>query len=278
MSSPRESIPVRRMDFGFDAGTDLDFYAGDPVRSYGAHAFWMTMPYLEPYLMRSVRAAMSEVSDPVLREEMARFCSQEGQHYQQHARVNDLLRASNPSFEALRTIERELEADYRRFSREKDNAFNLAYAEAFEGMTMAMSRTQMEMRVHELMSPPIRDLFLWHITEEMEHRTVAFDAYRAVGKGYRYRVQVGRWAQRHYLGYVQRFLEKFLELDAERVARIETPAMVGERQRFQREFSRRNRMRLLNTFMPWYHPARVRMPDIFESCRSHYSGLAQSVG
>jgi hypothetical protein len=265
------------MDFGFNDDMDLFFFRGDPVLSYGSHAYWMTMPYLEPYLMRSVRAAMAAIDDPVLKDEMARFCSQEGQHYQQHAKVNEILRRRNPAFEQLRVIEAELEAEYRRFSAERDHAFNLAYAEAFEGMTMAMSRTQMEMKIHEQMTPPVRDLFLWHITEEMEHRAVAFDAYHALGKGYLYRVRVGRWAQRHYLGYVARFHQTFLAADAERIAALETPAMNAERAQFDRAFRRRLAPRLLATFLPWYSPSRVRMPAEFEATRAHYSQLAVSI-
>lgn len=277
MNDPKLDMPIRKMEFGFADDIDLVFFRGDPVLSYGSHAYWMTMPYLEPYLMRSIRAALPVVEDPLLQEQMRRFCSQEGQHYQQHAKVNDILRRSNPAFEKLREIEAELDADYKRFSAEKDHSFNLAYAEAFECMTMAMSRTQMDMRVHDQMQAPIRDLFLWHITEEMEHRRVAFDAYQALGKGYLYRVRTGLWAQRHYLGYVQRFHACFLEADATRVEQLTTPQMVASRRAFQKEFNRRNTPRLLNTFMPWYNPARVKMPDEFEQARAHYSAAAVSI-
>ncbi len=276
-NDPQSTMSVRRMEFGFADDLDLVFFRGDPVLSYGSHAYWMTMPYLEPYLMRSIRAALPEVRDPQLQEQMRRFCSQEGQHYQQHARVNELLRRRNPAFAPLREIEAELEADYKRFSTGKDHAFNLAYAEAFECMTMAMSRTQMEMRVHEQMTAPIRDLFLWHITEEMEHRCVAFDAYSALGRGYLYRVRTGLWAQRHFLGYVQRFHACFLAAEASRVAELTTPQMLAERRAFQKAFNRRNTPRLVNTFMPWYNPARVRMPADFEQTRAHYSRLAVSI-
>lgn len=277
MTTSEQDMPVRKMEFHFHDDIDLFFFRNDPVLSYGSHAYWLTMPYLEPYLMRSVRAAMKDVADGNLKERMSRFCSQEGQHYQQHAKVNDILRRRNPAFTGLARIEAELEADYKRFSAEKDHAFNLAYAEAFECMTMAMSCTQMEMRVHDDMTAPIRDLFLWHITEEMEHRTVAFDAYRALGKGYLYRVRVGRWAQRHYLGYVQRFLQYFLEADAPRIAQLQTPQMVRDRNVFAKAFARRNTPKLLATFMPWYDPAKVHMPTEFEPTRAHYSNLAVSI-
>jgi len=279
MTNPAQAMPIRKLEFGFTGDLDRFFYRHDPVLSYGAHAYWMTMPYLEPYLMRTVRAAMAEVKDSTLREEMRRFCAQEGQHYQQHARVNDILRRQLPEADgALREIETALDADYKRFTAERDHAFNLAYAEAFESMTMAMSRTQMELGVQDLMAPPIRDLFLWHITEEMEHRTVAFDAYTALGKGWWYRVKTGHWAQRHYLGYVQRFLACFLTHDAARVAALETPEMIAERKRLATAFNRRNSPRLLATWMPWYHPRRVKLPAAFEAARAAYSERAISIG
>ena len=161
MNSAANAMPIRRIDFGFDDDIDLIFFDGDPVLSYSSHAFWMTMPYLEPYLMRSVRAAMEDVQDPNLKEEMSRFCSQEGQHFQQHAKVNAILKSrfDEEGQQKLQRIEEELEAEFQHFSVEKDHAFNLAYAEAFECMTMSMSRTQMEMAIHERMKAPIKDLF-----------------------------------------------------------------------------------------------------------------------
>lgn len=277
MGDARTDIPIRRMAFDFGADTDLVFFRRDPVLSYGSHAYWLTMPYLEPYLMRSIRAAMDSVRDAALRERMARFCSQEGQHFRQHAELNEFLRASHPEFASLRALEAALDAEYRAFTRERDRAFNLAYAEAFESMTLAMSCVQMEMGVHEQMTPPIRELFLWHITEEMEHRCVAFDAYGALGRGYVYRLRTGRWARRHYLGWVGRFHRALLVADAVRVAALQTPQMVAERRAFEQAFARRLRPRLWATGMPWYHPARVRMPADFEAARTHVSDLAVEI-
>ncbi|MBM4205745.1 MAG: metal-dependent hydrolase [Gammaproteobacteria bacterium] len=271
------AMPVRKMDFGFSAGMPLDFFADDPVRSYLSHAYWMTMPYLEPYLMRTVRTAMQGINDPVLRAEMQAFCGQEGQHFQQHARVNRILKESNPAFSALDSIEAELEADYRRFSTDKDIGWNLAYAEAFEAMTMTLSCTQMEMRIHEDMSGPIRELFLWHITEEMEHRTVCFDACHAHGVSWWRRLQVGREARAHYLGYVGRFHAAFLRLDAERIRQKDTAEKRIERERFQAAFAKQHGLRGVFSYLPWYNPRRVTIPGLFESLRAHYSSTAVTV-
>ncbi len=263
---------VRRVDFGFTPEIDIDFFADDPIRSYLSHAYWMTMPYLEPHLMRTIRAAMNVVRDETLLAEMKLFCSQEGQHYQQHAAVNRILKARNPAFCELEKIEADLEADYHRFTAEKDLGWNLAYAEAFEAMTMTLSCTQMEMRIHDEMTNPIRDLYLWHITEEMEHRTVCFDACRAFGVNWWRRTQIGREARAHYLGYVGRFYAAFLELDAARIATKENEEKRIKREAFQKSFVKQHLLRNLGTWMPWYNPRRVRMPELFEEMRVYYSG------
>lgn len=42
------AMPIRRMAFGFGDSIDPYFFGRDPLRSYTSHAYWMTLPYLEP--------------------------------------------------------------------------------------------------------------------------------------------------------------------------------------------------------------------------------------
>ncbi len=176
----------------------------DPGRSGDMLALSFTLPYLEPYLIRTMRVAAKEIDDPELRADLKAFSGQEAQHYKNHARINDLVRAqlSDAAAAEMRALEDALDADYRRFSAEKSLAFNLAYGEGFEAMTFALARTSMQAVDPDATAPEWRDLFAWHLCEEIEHRTVTFDAYeRIVGK-YPYRVAVGTWAQLHYLRYL----------------------------------------------------------------------------
>ena len=123
---------------------------------------------------------------------------------------------------------------------------------------------------------PLRELFLWHIMEELEHRTVAFDALHAVGGGYVYRMAIGAWARKHYLGYVQRFLACFMAHDADAFANV--PAEVRRDRKVKMEaLVARSKPYLLQALMPWYNPSKVQMPAEFEAIRAHYSGLAVSI-
>ena len=130
-------ILVRKVDFEFPEDTDLYAIPSMPRVSLYIAAFSLTMPYLEPYLIRMMLKAREHVDDDTLLEDMKRFCQQEGNHYRNHARLNTIIRSkfnTETAAELLR-IEAELKADYDRFLESESMAFNLAYAEGFESMT-----------------------------------------------------------------------------------------------------------------------------------------------
>lgn len=200
------AITVRRP--GFEWPTDLSLLPlpSDPERSCELVALSFTLPYLEPYLIRTMRVAAKEVDDPELRADMKAFSGQEAQHFQNHARVNDIVRAqlSDEAAMAMRSLEDALDANYRRFTDEKSLAFNLAYAEGFEAMTFALARSTMGDSATSEAVPEWANLIAWHLAEEVEHRTVTFDAYDRIVGRYAHRTAVGTWAQAHFLGYLVR--------------------------------------------------------------------------
>lgn len=195
------SITVRRPEFKWPSDLPILPFPADRSRSCELLALSFTLPYLEPYLIRTMRVAAKHVEDPGLRAEMKAFSGQEAQHYQNHARINDVVRAklSDNNATALRVLEDRLDADYRRFSAEKSLAFNLAYAEGFEAMTFALARSAMKVADANTAVPEWADLISWHLAEEIEHRTVTFDAYEKIIGRYPYRVAVGTLAQAHFL-------------------------------------------------------------------------------
>ncbi|MEM9564939.1 MAG: metal-dependent hydrolase [Actinomycetota bacterium] len=200
------TITVRRPDFAWPSDLPVLPDPDDPSRSCELVALSFTLPYLEPYLIRTMRTAAKQVDDEELRAEMKAFSGQEAQHFQQHARINDVVRSqlSDRGATAMRALEDGLEADYRRYSDERSVAFNLAYAEGFEAMTFSLARSAMTFEDTERLVPEWADLLAWHLAEEVEHRTVTFDAYEAVVGRYPYRVAVGARAQTHFLSYLLR--------------------------------------------------------------------------
>jgi hypothetical protein len=258
-------ITVRKMRFAFEA--PLDFEVSDEAlgRTLPALALSMTMPYLEPYLMRTMKAALEHVTDPALAEDTRRFSQQEGHHYRNHALLNDRIRASFDAATAgaLRAIEADLEADYRRFTDTKSLRFNLAYAEGFEAMTCAGALAVAAHGGFSDGSLPGGELWAWHMAEEIEHRTVAFGVYQHLVGSYFYRIVAGTWSQWHYLSTIRRF--------ARCMAAALGRKLVNPRTALERT-ALRNYVR---TFSPWYDPARIEVPAGVEALLARYSALAR---
>ncbi len=272
-----DRIPVRRMAFEFPDDMDLVFIEGDPAMSYYFVGAWMMLPYLEPFLIRTMQAAMDQVTDPKLREEVKRFCAQEGQHFRQHARANEVVKRIHPSGPRLAELERQVDAEFADWSANKPLKFNLAYGEGFESMTCAAARAQIEVGMFDYMKEPIRGLMYWHIMEEIEHRTVCFDVYEQVVGDWLYRTRMSLWFQRHYFAWCGRFAAAMLEADPQAMAGYDTPDWVATRKARMARYRRAFQPRFAATFLPWYDPARVKLPKDYELARQTFTALAASV-
>lgn len=269
-----DSITVRQMDFEFNEDMELVFVDQDPAMSYMFLGSWMLLPYLEPYLIRSVRMAMKQVADPVLKDEMQRFCAQEGNHYKEHAKANEVVRNRSGVASELQALEDLINEEYKLLSKNKSLRFNLAYAEGFESMTSATCRAQFEVGFFEAMHSPIRELIEWHVLEELEHRNVAFEAYEAVGGGYFYRLFVGLWAQWHFISLSYKLAKVLSKASPETFRKYSSWS-----QRWMR-FKRTGRYlisalpKVLNIYMPWYSPRKFELPDVVEEVQERYNKMA----
>lgn len=268
-------ITFRRIEFDFPDDIDPVCIPGQPEESYSLIAFSLLLPYLEPYLIRTMNVAKRQVSDPELLKDIDHFNAQEGQHYRQHRRFNEVMRAKG--FERLPEFETALEADYRRFTQTKSLKFNLAYAEGFEAMTTAMARLAFENKSLERMHPAVCDLFSWHLIEELEHRTVAFDVYHHVCGDYFYRVVVGAFAQWHLLHFMDRVTRYMLGADPR--LQSEHGGAEGRQARLRdqrRKFRRGLLPRVLRTYAPWYNPQGIEFTLEMQELAQRYTAMAQS--
>lgn len=276
MSDP--SITVRRMHFDYSPDMELVFIDSDPEFSAVFLGTWFLLPFLEPYLMRTMREAMSQVDDPKLKHDLKQFCSQEGQHYRQHAKANEVILSICPEGEAKNALLQaiaDVEQEYLSLSEDKSLAFNLAYAEGFEAYTCAGARIQLDLRVFDYMTGPIRELMLWHIMEEVEHRSVAYDAYEHVVGKYFYRVRVGMWAQKHFIGWGVR-LSQHLKACLPALFNQQYPEdKIKLRKHRNSVYMRAMLPKWLATFSPWYSPHKVTLPPMYEEARQFFTQTAE---
>lgn len=253
------TITVRRPEFEWPQDLPVVPDPDDPQRSCELVGLSFTLPYLEPYLIRTMRVAAKEVDDPTLSADMKAFSGQEAQHYKNHAAVNDIVRRqlSEGAAAEMRRLEDDLEADYRRFTDEKSLAFNLAYAEGFEAMTFSMARSAMGGGLGPRTDPKWTELYGWHLAEEIEHRTVTFDAYERIHGRYSYRLAVGTWAQAHFLRYLMAMATVVYRDQIE--ADITTRRVIV--QAIRRAWSNGSLQGTLRAMSPRYNPRKVVISD-----------------
>jgi predicted metal-dependent hydrolase len=188
-------------DFAFDFPADIDpvWVPDNTVRSHLFNGLSLTMPYLEPYLIRSVLRAREHVTDPGLLEDMAGFNRQEANHFKCHRKYNELLKANG--YPELERVEKHMTEAYARLET-KSLCTQLAYSAGFESMTNGFTHWFVAKRVSIFAGadPHVSSFWIMHMIEEAEHKTVAFDAYMACSGQYLARflgVFHGSW---HVLG------------------------------------------------------------------------------
>ncbi len=251
-------LTVRRVQFEYPGDLKAHWHPQRPEWSQLVNASSLLMPYLEPYLIASVRAALPLIKDPAVAEEARGYIGQEANHFRQHRRFNDLL--LQQGYEALRGYEQQLERDYARFNREHDLQFHLGYAAGFETMALAVGHMLIKHRrvLFEGADPTVSSLVLWHFVEELEHKTAAYNVYQAIYggsvSGYAYRVWALAGTAVHTLGRTAQAFMQLQRIDGRaRHSRLATWGLVAR-------IAVWTLPKLLHGALPWHQPAQVKNP------------------
>jgi uncharacterized protein len=183
-------IPLRRVRFDFDPETvPRHWYAGDPVLTAFWNAFSLLLPEGERFFVDSVRAYRDDITNDALGRQVAGFIAQEAMHGKGHAELNSTVAAQG--YTCAPRIESELKVLLDVVRRFAPKRAQLAVTCALEHFTALLGEQLLEMPEHQAqVDERVRDLWTWHALEESEHKSVAYDVYRAVGGDYFTRVSV----------------------------------------------------------------------------------------
>jgi len=204
---------VRKMPFQFPDDIDPQWSKSRPEWSHMVNGASLAMPYLEPYLIRTMRNTLEKIESPKLKKEVKLYMGQEGQHYQQHRKFNDML--IEKAYPRLRNIEAQMKEEFANFESNRPLKFNLAYACGFETMALCVGHWLVCDRDHLFSGSDTRvaSLILWHFVEEIEHKSVAFDAYQAVYGSYFYRIYGTLFATLHVMKFSRKAYRLMLRKD-----------------------------------------------------------------
>ncbi|MGV9668469.1 metal-dependent hydrolase [Nocardia niigatensis] len=186
----RTPIRVRRVRFSYPTGSLRQHYVdGDLVMSHVMAYLSSTFPEGEDFFVRSVRRYADQVTEPELRSRVRGFIGQEVTHGREHEQLNERLHQMGyPTRLGDRTTRVFLALCERLLS----PLTCLGITAALEHFTAVFAETLLsDERAQALLGQTeVRSLLLWHAVEESEHKSVAFDVYRAAGGTERRRIAV----------------------------------------------------------------------------------------
>lgn len=182
-------LVVRRLLIDLSAPFPSRWNGGDAFRSAFLSALSMSFPVGEQYFMDSVRAGFKTLP-PEQQERFAKevqgFVGQEATHRRIHALFNGHLDALGYDNEIERRATRRLKANAHHPAR-----VHVAATAATEHFTSLFADWMLRHpEVLEGAEPRLQTLWQWHSAEESEHRTTAFDLYKAMGGNHRWRIRI----------------------------------------------------------------------------------------
>jgi len=162
------------------------WFADNAVLSVAMTVFSIYIPRGEKFFIKSVRYFENEIHDKELRELIRLFIKQEANHYKAHDVFNHGLEQKN-----MRSLREEKAAEKLFTFMEKwlPKKIQLGITVFDEHVTATGAKVLLESKeLVQSLEPEMRSLWEWHAVEEIEHKSVAFDVYEAMGAGYFHRM------------------------------------------------------------------------------------------
>jgi predicted metal-dependent hydrolase len=176
------AIPVRKPQLEFGPSIRRYWMDDNIVATHFFNGLNLLFPDGERFFVKAVYDHLDRITDPVLLEQAKGFAGQEGQHAHEHEKYFDCLRAQG--YEIDRFLRR-FHGVYRLATRWFPAPLRLAMTAGAEHYTAIFGAGAIDdFPLLGNVDPTMRALIVWHATEEIEHKAVAFDILRATHPSY----------------------------------------------------------------------------------------------
>lgn len=267
-------LTVRKFSGEDYSHSDKYWFANNAVLSLATSVFSIYIPRGEKFFIKSVRYFEDQITDPELKAKVADFIKQEANHYQAHDRFNASLKEKGID------VDKEIATAEKMFSlMEKwlPRKTQLGITVFAEHITATGAKQMLKNpAIAEYQDPEVRRLWEWHAVEEIEHKSVAYDVYEAMGCGYIHRM----WSV--FIGFL--FQVGFLTKSFRRVFRKDIEAGISmkkereealklmkkfhpDREELKREF--------LMYFKPGFHPWQIDDRPFLEAWYQKYKDIKE---
>lgn len=192
-----QAIRARDMDFTWD-DVPLHYIPGRMVATHVYNVMHLLLPEGEKAMAATLAQALPLIDDTRLREEVVGFIGQEATHADNHGGMQERLVELGvdpaPAIDRLNRLLTVIMADFGdERIRHQLLCERLALFSALEHFTAVWGKffLDSERLAGSGMHPMVLDLLKWHGAEEVEHRSVVFDAYQHIDGSYLRRARMG---------------------------------------------------------------------------------------
>lgn len=205
-ATTRHSLQARHVQFDFSE-TPLHWLRDDAFSTHMINGIHLLLPEGELWFCRVYNKALPLVTDDDLRADVQGFIRQEAIHSRAHSKAQDYLKEHGLSFEEYHQrvswLFQSLLGEHplglksldRKAWRKQWLVLRVGIIAAIEHFTGVLGQWAMDNTSWEQSGDPAMvDLFKWHLAEEVEHRTVAFDLFEHLCK-----TQLGFYVSRQAL-------------------------------------------------------------------------------
>jgi hypothetical protein len=177
-------VKSRRIKFSFNdttkGGGSRYFVDDDIAMSHLVAILSAGFPGGEESFIRSVHHFQDEITDPVLKDQVKGFIGQEMTHGREHRNLNDTLAEMGYPTQEIDGLAENMQ----RLEKLVPPLIPLAATAAAEHFTAVLAARLLNNRAwvdHVAKDLEIRNVLNWHAFEELEHKAVAFDVFKAMG-------------------------------------------------------------------------------------------------
>lgn len=187
------TLEARHVQFDF-SNSPLLWVPNDPFSSHVINGINLILPAGEFWFCRVFNKALPYVTDEVLRAEVKGFIRQEAIHARAHIKGQEFLQSHGVDTEVVTERmnwlfgqllgEAPLGLNFLKIKALEKSwlVLRVGLIAAIEHFTGVLGQWSLDNKTWDLADPVIADLFCWHLAEEVEHRSVAFDLFEHLCK------------------------------------------------------------------------------------------------
>jgi predicted metal-dependent hydrolase len=211
-ATTKPEAKIRKVNFKFEKPFPKHWYNDNPIATHFMNAQHLAFPDGEKFFIRSVKA-FAEVykNNPELKKRVNNFIGQEGTHFAEHQKFWDIMESQDLQPMNFVNVFRStawngLEKMARKYLNKNKFADKLCLSitVGLEHYTAMLAESGiLNKDITEKMPQEMKDLFMWHAAEEIEHKAIPFDVLKAVDDSYGLRIggmAIATWGLWFYLG------------------------------------------------------------------------------